>query len=117
MDDGLGPDEGGTAEVVALDEGIDVLFELLDGGEACAGEGSGLKDGEPDLDLVKPGAVGRGEVEMDIGVSGQPAIALGLVGRQVVEDDVDLLARIVGDDAVHEVEETPRAGAVCNGQP
>ncbi len=26
MDDGLGPDEGGTAEVVALDEGVDVLF-------------------------------------------------------------------------------------------
>ena len=49
--------------------------------------------------------MGRGEVEVDVLVAGPPAIALGLVGPQVVEDDVDLLVGIVGDHLVHEVEE------------
>src|SRR5260370_24057191 len=105
MDHGLCPSEWHGAGVVTVDEGIDVTPELVNVGEACAGEGVTLENGEPDLDLVEPGAVGRREVEADVGMTGQPAITLGLVGRQVVEDDVDFLAAIVGDDAVHEVEE------------
>jgi hypothetical protein len=30
MDDGLGPDEGRSVGIVGLDEGIDVLSELVD---------------------------------------------------------------------------------------
>ena len=45
-------------------------------------------------------------MEMDIGVTGQPAIMLGLVRIEVVEDDMDLLVRrVAGDEFVHEVEE------------
>jgi hypothetical protein len=44
-------------------------------------------------------------VEVDVLVPGQPLIALGLVGPEVVEDDVDLLAGIVSHDLVHEGEE------------
>ena len=105
MDAGFGPDEGNGTAVVAGDEVIDVVPELVDIGEAGAGEGAALEDGEPDLDLVEPGAVGRGEMEADVWVAGEPAFALGLVGRKIVEDDVDLLAWIGGDDAVHEIEE------------
>jgi len=45
-------------------------------------------------------------------MAGQPAIVLGLVGVEVVEDDVDLQVGIgMGrEDLVHEVEE-PRAAA------
>jgi len=35
----------------------------------------------------------------------QPEVTLRLVGREVVEDHVDLPVRIVGHDLVHEVEE------------
>src|ERR1044071_6857527 len=105
MDDGLGPDERDGAGVVAADEIIDVAPELLNVGEAGGGQGAALEDGEPDLDLVEPGTVGRGEVQADVGMAGEPALALGLVGRKIVEDDVDLLARIGRDEAVHEVKE------------
>ena len=105
MNDILCPDERDGARVVAVDESIDVISELLDTDEAGSGQRIALQNGEPDLDLVEPGAVGWREVEADIGVAGQPTITLGLVRRQIVEDDVDFLARMVGDDAGHEVEE------------
>src|SRR5882672_4588959 len=105
MDAGFGPDEGNGTAVVAGDQVIDVVPALVDIGEAGAGEGAALEDGEPDLDLGEPGAVGRGEIEADFWVAGEPAFVLGLVDRKIVEDDVDLLAWIGGDDAVHEIEE------------
>jgi hypothetical protein len=40
--------------------------------------------------LVEPARVSRGEVGVDIPMAGQPAIVLGLVGVEVVEDNVDL---------------------------
>src|SRR5712671_2278902 len=42
---------------------------------------------------------------MDVLVARQPAIVFGLMGVQVVQDDVHLPARVFGDDAVHEVQE------------
>ena len=100
MNDILCPDERDGARVVAVDESIDVISELLDTDEAGSGQRIALQNGEPDLDLVEPGAVGRREVEADIGVAGQPTITLGLVRRQIVEDDVDFLARMVGEMSI-----------------
>src|SRR3546814_3646928 len=57
----LGPDEGLRMSVVAGDERIDVVLELLDAGEAGALKGVSGQDREPDLDLVEPARVGRGE--------------------------------------------------------
>ena len=102
---GLGPNEWYGARVVAVDESIDVIPELLDIGEGSAGQGVALENGEPDLDLVEPGAVGRGEVEADIGMAGQPAITIWYEGPQVFDDYVDFLARMVVYDEVHEFEE------------
>src|SRR5580704_9074740 len=48
--------------------------------------------------------VRRREVEMNVFVASQPAPALGLVGVEVVEDDVDLALGMGGHDPVHEVE-------------
>src|SRR2546421_6255004 len=51
------------------------------------------------LDLVEPGGVGGSEVQADVGVKLQELLhSLCLVGREVVQDDVDLLARrLLGD--------------------
>lgn len=49
--------------------------------------------------------MGGGEVELHLLVPSQPAIPLGLVRVQVVEDDMDLAPRMFGDHAGHEVEE------------
>ena len=59
MDDRLGPGERHGAGLVGFDEGIDVILELLDASEASAGQGITPQDGEPDLDLVELGTVGR----------------------------------------------------------
>src|SRR6516225_12269581 len=60
-----------------------------------------LQDREPVFALVEPGGPRRREVEMTF----EPAIVPGLVGIQVVEDDMDGRIRVCGDDVVHEVEE------------
>lgn len=110
---GLSPDEGHGVFVVGSDERIDVVLELGDGGERGAGQRFTLQDGEPDLDLIEPRGAGRGEVEMHPGMALQPGVVL-LVGVEVVEHDVDVLAWIGGNDPVHEIEEVgaPAAGLV-----
>ena len=105
MDDRLGPDEGCCVGIIGLDEGIDVLPELGNGGEGSAAQRLSGEDREPDFDLIEPRGAGRREVEVDVGMTLEPAVVLWLVGLQIVEDDVDLLAPIVGDDLVHKVEE------------
>src|SRR6516165_3522353 len=74
-------------------------------GEGRAAERLTFEDREPDLDLVEPGSAGRREVEADVGMALEPEISLGFMGAQVVEHDMNGLARIGGDDVVHEVEE------------
>ena len=74
-------------------------FEVCNRGEYAAGDDIAFDLAEPQLDLVEPRGVRRGEVQMDVGVSGQELInALGLVRREIVGDDVDLFAtRLVHD--------------------
>src|SRR5512139_1451267 len=48
--------------------------------------------------------MGRGVMEMNPGMPGQPPVMLGLVSVQVVEDHVNLPLRVVGDHLVHEIE-------------
>src|SRR5260370_1328575 len=48
------------------------------------------EEAKPPLDLVQPGGAGRGEVQMDPGVPGEPPFdSRGLVGAVVVADDGD----------------------------
>src|SRR5262249_43185096 len=51
-------------------------------------------------------------MEMHIGISLEPAIVLGLVGIEVVEDDVKGGVTIDGDDVVHEVEKLNAAATL-----
>jgi hypothetical protein len=85
----FGPDEGLSILVVGLDEGIDVLAKLGDGVEGRTLQRFALQDREPDLHLVKPRGPLRREVELDMRVTLEPAVIPGLVGVEVVENDVD----------------------------
>jgi len=42
----------------------------------------------------------------------QPAVVIGFVGFEIFEDEMDLAARMFGDDAVHEVEKFDPAAAL-----
>ena len=92
MEDGVGGrglQEGLGAEVVVVGEVEDLLLELDDGGEGAAADGLLRLEVEPDLDLVEPGGVGGGEVEMAAWPGGKPALdADVLVGAVVVDDEV-----------------------------
>jgi hypothetical protein len=66
-------------------------------------------------DLIEPGGACRGEVEMHVRVTLEPAIVLGLVGVEVVEDHMDSRTRVVSDDIVHEIEEFDTPSAIFVG--
>jgi hypothetical protein len=85
----LGPGEGFGCLVVCCDESIDVLLQLLDGGEGGAVQGLALQDRKPCFDLIEPRRPGWGETETDFGVFLEPALVL-LVRVEIVEDDVKL---------------------------
>jgi len=79
----------------------DVAHELagqvLDRGEDTAGDDIALDMAEPIFYLIEPG--GRGVVEMKLRVSGEELLSpRGLVGREVVGNEMDLFAaRLIGD--------------------
>ena len=93
-DDGvgvLGPDEGLAAFVPAVDECGDGLDQLADRVEGAAADGLAGDDPEEDLDHVQPGPGGRGEVQRDPRVAGQPGRHRGVfVGGVVVAHHVQL---------------------------
>jgi hypothetical protein len=113
---GVLPFDGFGGGVVLADVGHQLAMEVLGRGEDAAIDEVTLDFAEPKLDLVEPGRVGRGEVKLDSRVCGQKLLdSLGLVGRQVVQDDVDLLTpRLAGDDGAEESDEllagVPRSG-------
>src|SRR5436190_11244088 len=98
--------------VVGCDEVIDVTAELARAGEAGPCQRLALQNGKPDFHLIHPGCVCGREMEMDVLVPGQPTIAFGLMGIEVVEDHVDLAAGMFRYDAVHEVEKLHAAAAL-----
>src|ERR1700732_250631 len=72
--------------------------------------------GEPDLNLVEPGGVSRGEVKADSRMlSEELSDGLSFVGGEIVEDDVNLLPRRAqGYDLLQEGNELT-AGMACRG--
>jgi hypothetical protein len=97
--------------VVSTDEVIDGFTQLFNIDKAGSPERLAAQNAKPAFNLVKPGSVGRRKVEMHVGMALEPAVVLGFVGIEVVEDDVNLFFLFflsVGfDDAVHEIQELP----------
>src|SRR4051812_23444359 len=110
---GFVPDERSRVVVPGGDPGFDVGGELFHAAVSGALQLLGGQRGEPSFDEVHPRSVGRGEVEVEAAVPQQPALHRGgLVGRQVVQDDVHV--QVGGDVAVDLVQESDevRAGVV-----
>ena len=64
------------------------------------------KNAEESLDLVQPGRAGRREVEMDARVGSEPLQDFRRAVRGgVIEDHMELLARILTNDQIHESDE------------
>ena len=90
-----GPDEWVAAVVPAVDKCADRLDQVVDGGEGAAVDGLASDDPEEYLDHVEPRPRRRGEVQGDPRVARQPGLdGRVLVGRVVVADQVQLLARV-----------------------
>ena len=108
-DDGVGvfsPDKRFAALVPAVDEPGDGFDQLADRAEGAAANGLSGDDPEEDLDHVQPGAGGRGEVQADPRVAGQPGVHGGVfVGGVVVTHEVQLLSRIGLGDLFEEAQE------------
>ncbi len=89
----------------------DVAFkfarQVLDRGEDSAGNDLALDLGEPVFYLIEPGGGGRGVMEMDFGMSREELRnPRGLVGREVVGKQMNLLAaRLIGDQLGEEGDE------------
>ena len=98
--------------VVGFDEAVHRLSQGPYRFERAASQGPFPEDAEPDFDLVHPGGMRGRVMEMDVGVSGQPSLDLGLVGPEIVQDDVDLPVGPGRDDPIHEGQELPSLAAL-----
>ena len=108
----LGPLKGVSGLIVGLDEGIDLIANLTWRGEAGASQGFGGENGEPDLHLIEPGGMGRRKMEMYILVPRPPAIVFRLMGIEIVQNHMDLAAGMIGNHAVHEIQELDAPAAL-----
>ena len=102
---GVGPVKRMSVKPVPeADETKHFMLEVIGTGEITAFEAFSFQDTEPDLHLIEPRAMERGEVEDDSALFGlQPSFdLLSLMGVKVIQDDVDLLFISQGiDQSVH----------------
>ena len=87
----LGPFEGDRMLVAGIGGQVDSLAHLPRGGRAEMQQDRPREDAGPDFDLIQPGGMGRGVMEVD-----------------VVEDNVEFRVWVLGEEAIHEVQELPR---------
>src|SRR5664279_2812104 len=104
MDLAFCPDERPRGFIVAGDECVDVGDEFWNALEGRAVERFAGQDREPDFNLVEPGGMCRGVMKPHVSVSLQPHVAFGLMGGEIIEDDMDFTRWMSGDDMVHEVQ-------------
>ncbi len=105
------PCDGLTVAVPVLDERLDRLVENLHGAERATPDQLPGNDAVPDLDLVHPRrARGGSEVENDSSpLRGEPFLGfLRQVHGSIVEDDVDFLVGVAGDDLLHQPQKIRR---------
>ena len=103
-DIGLRPVKRRGVLVIAGNEIIDRLAQLFGRGEAGPAECAAHQDAEPALDLVEPTGVSGGEVKVHVRMAHQPAVVLGFVSTEVVQDDMDLPTGVKSDNVVYEVQ-------------
>ena len=83
---------------------IDRFAQLLDIDKTGAPQGLAAQNAKPALHLVEPRSVGWGKMKMDVRMALEPTVVLGLVGIEIVEDDVDFISVAVAiDNPIHEI--------------
>ena len=107
----FGPFEGSRVAIVAFDEFIDGMAQLSDTGKIGSSQGLAAQDTKPNLNLIEPGGVGWSEMKMHVGVSSQPTILFWLVAGKIIQNHMDFLIEMSGQDSVHELEEFPAPAA------
>src|SRR3954447_22153608 len=92
--------------------------EVRDGRKDAPGEQLAFDLCKPELDLIQPGRVGRSEMELDVRmIEEKRSDGLGLVGRQVIGDHMNLPPlRLRGDDLAEEFDKRG-AGVPGHGLP
>ena len=86
------------------DERFNGLAQLRRAFGAQTAQGLAGQNAEPDFHLIQPTGRGGGEVKMDVGMLGQPRVAL-LVRAVIVQDHVQfLLAQGLLHNLVHELQ-------------
>jgi hypothetical protein len=70
---------------VSADEAVDFFDEVGGGLEGATTDGAFGDEGEEAFDLVEPGGVGRGEVNVPTRPAGEPSSDLGMLVGGVVE--------------------------------
>src|SRR5687767_5365249 len=95
------PSERLGAFVVAFDVAGDFPGQIRFGSKDAPGNQIALNIREPDFDLIEPGGVSRGIMELNLGVSSEElSDGLGFVRRKVVDDHVNLFARRLRGDHI-----------------
>ena len=79
---------------IGVDVAAQLASQIRDGSEDAACNHLALDSGKPKFDLVQPGRVSGGEVQMYVGVIGKEILhQLGFVCREVIQNDMDLFSR------------------------
>ena len=90
--------------VVGGDKSINGFPQLANTAKAGPAQGNPAQDAEPDFDLVQPGSVRWRVVETNLGMLPQPAVMFGFVCVQIVQHDMEVPARMGGQDFIHEIQ-------------
>src|SRR6516164_2707369 len=84
------PFNGCCFAIVGTDVAHNFAIEIFDRTEDAAGDEVSLDFGEPDFDLVEPGGVSGRVMNTHLGVTSEKITdRLGLMGAQVITDDVE----------------------------
>lgn len=112
----VSPFDGSSSLVVVPDVTKDFSSEIVDGGKDASGDNLPLDLGEPDFDLVKPRRIGRRKMNADLRVIGQKVVnEFGFMGREIIDDDVDLASRRLGGHSVSKKVDKLGAGMALSG--
>ena len=113
---GVSPLKGFSLFVVATDVADEFASEIFDRDEDAASDDITLDFGKPDLNLVKPGAVGRGVMDANVRISLEEFPDLGgTMGREIIGDNMNFLGRrLTGNDLLQKSHEL-RAGMAGRG--
>ena len=110
------PFEGAGCFRIGADVAHKLSSEIVDRSENAASDDFALQPCEPDFNLIQPGRIGAREVKFHVGVSPQELFDLvGLVRRQIVENDVNLLVRLAAEDYLFEETNEFRTGVSLGG--